>query len=132
MTLMMVAIAGVGFASCGGDDDDDSEQSAGSRDAQLVGTWYEYSKQQYGTEILGFTFENNGKAYYNEWNPNRESETTKDGQKFDWTTKDGILTLVEDDEYKDTESYKYVLSSDGKTLTLYSMNGNVEYTLTKQ
>ena len=126
---MIMALVCVGFASCGSDDDGDSAETS-SRDGNLVGSWYESQRMSYGTEFFGFLFESNGSGYYNEWD-SRDPETPKDGPSFNWKTSDGILTIVFKEDGTDT--YKYVLSSDNKTLTLYDAStGRVEYTLTKQ
>ncbi len=130
-TLMMMVVS-MSFVSCGDDDNDSSEGGGGSstRDSELVGTWVESSRASYGTLYFGFLFQSNGSGYYNEWD-SKDPETPQDGTSLTWSTADGILTIVMSGEKPET--YKYVLSSNKKTLTLYDVsNGSVLYTLAKQ
>ena len=117
MTIMMVAISGIAFVSCG-DNDDEPELSSVNRDKDLVGTWIETEKWDAVTLYYGFLFENDGKGYYNEWN-SYDKKSLKDGDIFNWTASDGTLKIG------NKEEYTYVLSPDKKTLTLYKPNGVV-------
>lgn len=60
MTVLMMAVVCVGFASCGDDDDDDSSsQTSGP----LVGTWENTRTGSWGYETFTKVFRANGTGY---------------------------------------------------------------------
>ena len=131
MTAIMVTMLSFGFASCSSDDDDDN--GGGSRDAAVVGTWYDTT---HGNFICGWRFDSNGVCYYYEWGNGKTNINLADHPYGKWSTKDGILTIVDEgyddgEYYKDVDEYKYVLLEKGKTMELYEGSHKL-FTLQKQ
>ena len=123
MIALVMAVMSVGFASCGSDDD---EPGSGGNNG-LVGVWVIFHQETTVSWYQGFRFENNGNAYYTEWDARESPRWPSNAGK--WYVKDGVLTVLESNGDIFFDAY-YSLSEDGKTL--YITDGNDYLTLTKQ
>lgn len=117
-TFAMVAILGVGIASCGDDDDDNGN---GVTISSIVGSWSGIGADDDYTTI---TFKSDGMGY--------QTWRGGDGDEywvFEYSTNGNILYLFEGDEYGE---FEYSVSGNTLTLTYIRENGhpaNGSYTI---
>ena len=98
MTIMIVCIMSVGFASCGDDDDDDNAVS-------IVGTWVDDTGD---SSEVSFTFRSDGTGYYKD-----KSGTSNFNYTYEESNKQLKLWYVDS-----STVYNYSVSLTGKTLML--------------
>ena len=125
MGFLLIALSLIGFYSCSSDDDDNS---GGSIDQRLVGTWYDNSHSSY---VSGVRFNANSTCVFGEWMKGQsEKFNSKTEQASHWTTNGNNLNISYkfDDGDTDSESYIYTISEDSKTLILNGGEFNGTYT----
>lgn len=110
MTILMVAIASVGFSSCGGDDDGD--KSGGSIDNSIVQNLISYKWYRSSTDYDVYSY--GGATYTQTWN----FYFINDHQGIlYWTAvdRDSSLGTSRDEEYCEFEYFIY-----GNTISIYA------------
>lgn len=111
IVLLMIPLVGLCVTSCSDDDDSNVGNKA------LVGTWVE----KYSDFAVGIKLDNNGRAYYMEWDiDDIDLNEWDDEVSIRWSADDEVIRFEEDedgDHY--SEQTHYNISEDGKTLTLY-------------
>lgn len=127
LTIIIVAMLSIGFASCSSDDDE--EESGGGRgDVALVGKWYSV----HNNYTIGRMFHSDGKCYYGEWGKGDAERWGNDGVGR-WSASQNYLTITWTDEGDtEVEQFTYTISNEGKTLTLTRQGGGSTETYSKQ
>ena len=118
--LLLLALMPMCFTACGGDGDGDGS----NLDSRLYGVWY----QEETYDIIAYKFESNGDFYYNEWMKGQEESVTKHDPGR-WSVSGNLITLVQTKNGKTKDNtYRYEITSDGKTLYFYRQDENGDYT----
>lgn len=114
--VLMLAIAGLAFTACGGDDD-----IAKGEKAKLVGTWSKtMNMYDVGEQEDIWKFEKNGKGYH--------KDVYNDTRNFKWSADGASLWI----DYNDGDSRHYYYKVGGNSLSLYFESGEFYYTWTKK
>lgn len=114
MTILMVTLLSLGFASCGSDDDDSVDSSG---NGTIIGTWEE---TDYTDGTWQWTFNSNGKGSC------KVTNKTTYSFSFDYILNGSSLKIsgYEDGE-RYTDTYTVSFSSDNRTMTwTEKFNGN--------
>ena len=125
LAIMMVAMLGVGFVACGGDDGDNSKG--------VVGTW----SGQEGKRYLTLTFKGDGTgtyiSRYNDSYSGMETETGTFTYIMEGDNK-GIINIREYDSYSGYGYETVYFVIEGKTMSLYDdyYYDDLEWILIKQ
>ncbi len=124
VTIVLVAMLSVGFASCG-DDDNDSQEAKVKK--QLVGVWYtsiRYSNWRY------IELEPNGTLHFNMWlNDNKDkifysSQEYQNNAHWVYNETDQTISMYADYGDENAYSFKVNMSADGNSWAGYN-DGNL-------
>lgn len=117
--VLIAILVSVNFASCGSDDDDDSNSTV----AQLKGTWFNGSNEDYPYFII-----EDGYCYFSKNTSIVTSENKGEKYKYTFDPKTNIMTCYqydfEESKYFNEADYIRVKSVSATNLTLEVLNDN--------
>ncbi len=109
LTILMVAIVSIGFASCGGDDDDEKKSNEGELTA-IIGTWME--TQDSGTKLYLVLLANG----HGSWEVEQSKGHIENDGEFTYTYKDNVITISYVDDNTVEKLYVIGLTADRLTI----------------
>ncbi len=109
LTILMVAIVSIGFASCGGDDDDEKKSNEGELTA-ISGTWME--TQDSGTKLYLVLLANG----HGSWEVEQSKGHIENDGEFTYTYKDNVITISYVDDNTVEKLYVIGLTADRLTI----------------